>query len=241
MADHGIPTDNAEVIGDIYAAWAAWTPHALAVTSASAYGGKKTLTYAELDTLTTTVAANLVRRGIQRGQRVAFLTSNNSGIEGVLTYAGTHKAAAVALPINGRLTPAEVVPLAVHAEISALVVEGAFIEHALAVLDQLDDPPLIFVAANEIPEGTLDFRVLLEPIEGLTAADLPKVEPSDIRQLRRSRAHTVAVPGHSARRHPAQPLPLLHQFGCAHLPVHHSSRGRSLRDLSERRGRSVDA
>ena len=180
MADHGIPTDNAEVVGDIYAAWATWTPHASAVTSASAYGGKKTLTYAELDDLTTTVAANLVRRGINRGQRVAFLTSNNAGIEGVLTYAGTHKAAAVALPINGRLTPAEVVPLAVHAQISALVVEGAYIEHALAVLDQLEDPPLIFVAANEVPEGTLDFRVLLEPIEGLTAADLPKVEPTDM-------------------------------------------------------------
>ncbi len=180
MADHGIPTDNAEVVGDIYAAWAGATPDASAITAASAYGGRRTLTYRELDELSNVVASNLVRHGITRGQRVAFLTSNNAGIEGVLTYAGAHKAAAVALPINGRLTPAEVVPLARHAEISALVVEGAYLEHARAVCEQLATPPVVFAACERTPDGMVDFRRLLDSDGPVTAADLPSVEPSDM-------------------------------------------------------------
>lgn len=180
MADHGIPTDNATVVGDIYAAWAEWTPAAPAVTAHSAYGPQRTITYRELDEQSALVAGNLVARGIERGQRVAFMMGNTAGIEGVLTYVGTHRAAAVALPINGRLTPSEVVPLAEHAEISALVVEAAFIAHAQAVLDSMSNPPLILVASPKPPEGMLNFDVLLDPTTAIPAAELPQVHPDDM-------------------------------------------------------------
>ena len=180
MADHGIPTDNAVVVGDIYAAWAEWTPDAPAVTAHSAYGPKQTMSYRELDHGSALVAGNLVALGIQRGQRVAFMMGNTAGIEGVLTYVGTHRAGAVALPINGRLTPSEVVPLAEHAEISALVVEEAFIAHAQAVLDTLANPPLILVATTTPPLGMRAFHELLDPSTAIPARDLPHVRPEDM-------------------------------------------------------------
>lgn len=180
MVDHGLPTDNVEVVGDIYRAFAKWTPDASALTAHSAYGGKLTLNYAELDRLTNAVALSLVDHGVKRGDRVAFLMSNAAGIEGVLTYIGAHKAAAVALPINGRLTPAEVVPLAKHAEIAALVVESAFLSHAIAVRDQLENPPMIFIAAEEKHEGMIPFSTLLDRDKPVTQAELPTVAPTDM-------------------------------------------------------------
>lgn len=180
MVDHGLPTDNVEVVGDIYRAFAQWTPDAPAVTANSAYGGKRTLTYAELDQLSDTVAFGFFEHGIKRGDRVAFLTSNAAGIEGVLTYIGAHKAAAVALPINGRLTPAEVVPLAQHAQITALVVEAAYLPHAIAVRDHLENPPLIFIAVEDPHEGMIGFSTLLDRDEPVSAADLPAVFPTDM-------------------------------------------------------------
>lgn len=178
MADHGIPTDNATVVADIYTSWSRWTPLAPAVTAHSAFGPPRTLTYRELDELSAVVASNLVALGIKRGQRVAFMMGNTAGIEGVLTYVGTHRAGAVALPINGRLTPTEVVPLAQHAEISALVVEEAYLPHAEAVRDQLDAPPLIFVTAPDPQSGMHSFRALLDT--STATGNLPDVSPQDM-------------------------------------------------------------
>lgn len=179
MADHGLPTDNVEVVGDLISAYAAWSPDAPAITATSAYGGRHTMSYAEYDQLTNRVAKSLIEHGIKPGDRVAFLTSNNAGYEGALIYIGTHKAAAVSLPINGRLTPAEVVPLAKHAEISALVIEPTYLEHALAVTRELEDPPLIIAALPDQRDDMIDFRTLHER-DDVTADDLPVVTASDM-------------------------------------------------------------
>ncbi|MHB1164132.1 MAG: class I adenylate-forming enzyme family protein [Candidatus Nanopelagicales bacterium] len=179
MASHGLPTDDALVIGDLINAYADWTPDAPAVTAMSAYGGQHTMSYVEYDQLTNRVAKSLVDLGVRRGERVAFMTSNAAGREGAVTYLGAHKAAAVALPINGRLTPHEVVPLAEHAEISVLVVEPAYLEHAEAVRNSLANPPLIIAAVVDPPAGMIGFRTLHErPDVGRSA--LPRVGPTDM-------------------------------------------------------------
>ena len=180
MTDHGLPTDGAEVMSDIFEAYANWSPDASAVTASSAYGGRRTLTYGELDKLTTQTAASFLRFGIKPGERIAFMTSNNAAIEGVLSYLGAHKAGAVALPINGRLTPTEVLPLARYAEISALVVEAAYLEHARAVRDGLENPPLIFVAGAAPEHNMIDFIELQKIDLDAAAARLPRVVPSDM-------------------------------------------------------------
>ena len=72
MADHGHPTDNVEVVGDLISAYAAWSPDAPAITATSAYGGRHTMSYAEYDQLTNRVAKSLSEHGIKPGDRVAY-------------------------------------------------------------------------------------------------------------------------------------------------------------------------
>lgn len=179
MANHGMVTDDAEVTGDLLGKWAAWQPTANALTAHSALGSRVTSTYAEIDDAVTRVSLGLIDMGIQKGQRVAFLLSNNAGHEGALTYLGTHRCGAIAVPINGRSTPREVVPLAEHAGISVLAFEPMYAEHASAIREALDPAPAMIQAGGEVPEWAMDFSALLPPFAADAAHQLPHLCPQD--------------------------------------------------------------
>jgi long-chain acyl-CoA synthetase len=66
----------------------------------------RTLTYAELDSLSDRVAAALAARGIVAGERVSVYSQNRW--EWIVAYHGILKAGAVVNPINVMLTPPEV-------------------------------------------------------------------------------------------------------------------------------------
>jgi fatty-acyl-CoA synthase len=84
------------------------------------------MSYAELDRAVTRLAHGLRRRGVQRGDRVAFLGLNS--IEMVVTILATARLAAVSVPVNTRLAIPELVHVLDHSGARLLVVEDVLAE-----------------------------------------------------------------------------------------------------------------
>jgi len=86
--------------------------------------GAKRFTYAQLGERCERLANALVQHGIQPGDRVAYLSFNNHQlIEG---YYGVPMARATVMPLNVRLTPAELTGILNHAGARMLIFENDF-------------------------------------------------------------------------------------------------------------------
>ena len=86
--------------------------------------GERRFTYAEFGQRCERLAMALTAEGIRAGDRVAFLSFNNHQLlEG---YFGVVQARAMVMPLNVRLTPAELVAILNHAEPRMLLFENDF-------------------------------------------------------------------------------------------------------------------
>ncbi|MBF4160761.1 acyl-CoA synthetase [Nocardioides acrostichi] len=94
-------------------------------------------TYAELAALSDRLAAGLRARGVERGDRVAFLGLNS--VELVTTMFAAARLGAVFLPVNTRLAPPELDHVLRDSGARLLIWEDVFAD-ALRGLDVLDDP-----------------------------------------------------------------------------------------------------
>jgi long-chain acyl-CoA synthetase len=81
--------------------------------------GEKSFSFRELDELSDALAANLVRLGVKRGDRVTLYAPNSW--EWIVSYYGALKTGAVINPVNVMLTPAEVAYVARDCGASALI------------------------------------------------------------------------------------------------------------------------
>jgi acyl-CoA synthetase (AMP-forming)/AMP-acid ligase II len=82
-------------------------------------GGR--LTFAEWDGASNQFGRILQQGGVGPGERVAVYIAADDALRWVVTYAAVHKAGAVAVPLNTRLTPGELRSLLLHAEARAIV------------------------------------------------------------------------------------------------------------------------
>lgn len=92
--------------------------------------GAQRFTYAEFGARCEKLAAGLTSLGIRPGDRVAYLSFNNHQLlEG---YYGVVMAKGIVMPLNVRLTPAELIAILNHSEARVLVFENDFaplVEH----------------------------------------------------------------------------------------------------------------
>ena len=97
------------------------------------------LTFSQWDRQSSRLARGLVASGVGHGGRVALRLNGVNAVRWVVAYAAIHKAAAVAVPIDPRLAPPEVVHMLAHAGVVALITDGERVESALAsVADEPD-------------------------------------------------------------------------------------------------------
>ena len=94
------------VLGDMLARQAARQPDRAAVIVRSEDGGRRVVSYRELDRCSNRVAHGLAALGVGRGDRVAVMSRNTA--EYVAIYYGILKRGAVFTPLNPSYTPAEV-------------------------------------------------------------------------------------------------------------------------------------
>src|SRR4051812_49239339 len=80
------------------------------------------LTFGEWHTTAARLARGFVARGVEPGDRVALLVAAAEGLRFVQAYAAAHMAGGVAVPVNVRLSPAEIGGILRHAEPSAVIV-----------------------------------------------------------------------------------------------------------------------
>jgi acyl-CoA synthetase (AMP-forming)/AMP-acid ligase II len=91
------------------------------------------VTFAQWEQRSNQAARWLTSRGVRKGDRVAIYLPNDYCLRWIVAYAAVHKAGAVMVPANTRLSVPELVAILGHAEISAMFTCAALMDHARAV------------------------------------------------------------------------------------------------------------
>jgi len=94
---------------------------------------KTTLTFREWDEQSNRAARWLVANGVAKGDRVAIALPNEYCLRWIVAYAAVHKAGAVMVPANTRLSIPEMIAILGHAEISVIFTCNDLLEHARSV------------------------------------------------------------------------------------------------------------
>ncbi len=137
--------------------------------SARAYGEHpaiqfqgRTTTHAAFDHLTDRVAAGLVARGVEQGDRIALYCPNSDAF--AIAYFGILKAGATVLPLNLLLNPKEIAYILKDAGANAIIYHELFAEQTRMASAFLPDPPRsrICIGSNN-PLGDDTWTALLDP------------------------------------------------------------------------------
>ena len=129
----------------------------LALIDLGGESGPRELSYGELQALIQATARALVRRGLQRGDRVAILSANRS--EYLAVYFGAMQAGFVPVPVNHRF-PRELSDFVIGDAGAKLVFCDA--ERRAACPDGL--PVIVFsTTPHALPAGTQPFASFLDP------------------------------------------------------------------------------
>jgi len=170
---------------------------------------ERTLTYAELDDLTTRAAAGLRAAGVQSGQVVSLYGPNSW--QWVVAYHAILRAGAVVNPVNVMLTPPEVAFVLKDCGAAAVLAAG----EQLAALRAAGVSTAGFVLGGDGPDG-LTALLEAEPLE-----DQPDIDPDALCTI----GYTSGTTGHPKGAMQSQRAVL---YNCALTATMH---GRSERDV----------
>lgn len=111
------------------------------------------LTFAEWHAESNRLARGLVDAGIEKGERVAIQVPGREPLRWVVAYAAVHKAGAVGVPVNTRLTASELTHVLGHAEISGAVVSPEYADLFGEARRDLDGLRLVVATGEGVPES----------------------------------------------------------------------------------------
>jgi fatty-acyl-CoA synthase len=115
-------------LGNVVRFWSGWNPDGEAQRA-----NGRSLSWRELDVATNRLANGLAARGIGRGARVGILSGNcHEYLELVIA---SYKLGSILVPLNVRLTPAELAYIIAHAGCGAVVADQGLAETAAAAVD----------------------------------------------------------------------------------------------------------
>ncbi len=143
-------------MADAVAAHARLTPDKLAVRDS-----RRSLSYAQWHARATRLANGLLGIGLVKGDRVALLAYNCA--EWMEIYAALAAAGLVAVPINFRLTPAEIAYIVQHSEARAVIAQDELADQVAAVRTQLPIPADAYIAfGHALPAGWRAYEQLID-------------------------------------------------------------------------------
>lgn len=117
--------------------------------------GSRAVTYSELNAEVNRCGNALRARGVGRGDRVLFLMDDSPEL--VAAYLGTLRIGAVAVALNVRLAPRDLLFVIEDSACKAIFVDAHFIELYENAASSLEAPPLVIVAgaAAQAPRASL--------------------------------------------------------------------------------------
>ncbi len=121
--------------------------------------GENAWTYAEVDTLTDRLAANLLGQGLEPGDRVALHMSNCPEL--LFSYYGCFKAGAIAVPVNERMGPSEIEYFLQHSEARFYIGQLDLYQKVLPIRPHLPQLHQCYVTGDTQPPDTGAFQNLL--------------------------------------------------------------------------------
>lgn len=124
-------------IADIPRIWAAKNPNREAIS-----GANFSLTFAELEKAAKMASAGLTARGIQRGDRIAWLGENSAAF--FIAFFGAVRANACLTPVNLRLSDEEIGFIVGNSGAAHWIVSPAFQSQAIAIAAKLTPSPTVF-------------------------------------------------------------------------------------------------
>jgi fatty-acyl-CoA synthase len=137
----------------------------------------RTVTWADLQRRVAALAAALSRRGVGFGDRVMILMLNRS--EFVESVLATNMLGAIAVPLNFRLTPAEIAFLVDDCEARVIITEAVLTPVAIGVRAIQPLVGTVVVAGGSSDDQVLDYDELIEEQgDAPSPVDIPNESPA---------------------------------------------------------------
>src|SRR5947209_4616609 len=127
------------------------------------------LTFAGWEAASNQFARALQGAGVDAGDRVAIYIAADDAVRWVVSYAGVHKAGAIAVPLNTRLTRPELEALLTHAEAKAIVYSPSLADTALALAGAVPSLTVTMSTADPLTGDPSTFQV---PVAADDLADI---------------------------------------------------------------------
>jgi acyl-CoA synthetase (AMP-forming)/AMP-acid ligase II len=144
-------------------------------------GSGGALTFAEWDARSNALARGLVARGVEPGDRVSIYMPSEECLRWIVAYAAVHKAGAVAVPTNTRLSVRELIAILGHGEVRALLTCASLLPAARDVRRALPSLDLLVstgAAAGEM--GEVEWDDAFDPDDSEIQVDVDLDDLADI-------------------------------------------------------------
>jgi len=141
-------------------------------------GSGGSLTFEEWDRRSNALARGLVARGVEPGDRVSIYLPSEECLRFLVAYAATHKAGAVAVPTNTRLSVRELIAILGHAEAAAALTCALLLPAARDVRRAL--PSLDVLITDGAGSGEVEWEKAFDRDDGDIQADVDLDDLADI-------------------------------------------------------------